>query len=172
MRLFTHIHLTLTLSLTCTLTLIRIRTRTHTHTYMHTHTYTYTYTLHSHSHSHTSYALYRSPSPPSPLSTYIYILKCLFLHDATHIYVYTQDYYLENTHVGVGEICGPSNIGGLSGNIYLTLTPGEDSAGEQDERVVVPEPPGGNKCDPGTKKTATIADIHQIAKDTIQIGPH
>jgi hypothetical protein len=86
-----------------------------------------------------------------------------------------QDYYLDNTHVSSTgtppEICGPSNIGGLSGNVYLTLTK-EDANYTQLAQDTTSDAPEASKCDPGTKKTATIADIYQIAKDTIQIGPH
>jgi hypothetical protein len=63
----------------------------------------------------------------------------------------------------------------LSGNVYLTLSKEGSSS-----FAALPTVPtegdsasfGANKCDPGTKRTATIQEVHQIAKDTIQIGPH
>ena len=84
---------------------------------------------------------------------------------------FDKDYYLNNIHVGGSQqICGPSNIGGLSGNVYLTVSSGDGAEGGVQEGSG--SAAGANKCDPGTKRTVTIEQVHQIAKETIQLGPH
>ena len=89
---------------------------------------------------------------------------------------FPTDYYDDNTHVGIDKVCGPETIGGLRGNVYLTVT---DAAGEdlQGQRAAAPEgatrwdeaeaAPAPQKCDNGTKRSVTMAELHQLAKDTI-----
>ena len=79
---------------------------------------------------------------------------------------FPTDFYQANTHVGFdGPLCGPTDIGGLSGNIFLTIANDSGISGtgatEAHSRAL--------RCDAGTTRSVTLAQLYQLAKQTIQL---
>ena len=70
---------------------------------------------------------------------------------------FPQDYFDNNFVAGPrGSICGPKNLGGLHGTVYLQLPSSAEGV------VADEEPEGGNMCDQGTVRNITYPELEAL----------
>lgn len=81
---------------------------------------------------------------------------------------FDTDIYSNNIQVNTGnKVCGPSTLGGLSGNSFLTLE-GDSStdAGSHSDHPEVAAPPP-NKCDTAPAQNVTAARLLELVMKTV-----
>jgi hypothetical protein len=87
------------------------------------------------------------------------------------VFGFQWDYYVNNYIVGEGSqttICGPTNIGSMAGNTFVTITSTSRSRGAGD---VDPEEEDGDAgdggCWPAKQTSMTVAQVEAVGKGLI-----
>lgn len=70
---------------------------------------------------------------------------------------FETDYFNNNYLVGPTSVCAPPNIGGLSGNTFISIT----------KTQLLPGSVPGRVCDNGTRVNMTVAQVEQLARSRV-----
>jgi hypothetical protein len=83
------------------------------------------------------------------------------------VFGFDLDFFDGNYLYAQTEVCGPPDLGGLSGNVFIpAITEDTDGAGEGGQARA----PGANKCDKGTTQTMTEAQLEALARSLVGIS--
>lgn len=76
------------------------------------------------------------------------------------VFGFNRDYFDNNYLLGHDPVCGPPDIGGLSGNTYITVN---GTRQPHDPRFLNPS----QKCDPGETVAWSVEEIEALARSLV-----
>ena len=86
------------------------------------------------------------------------------------VFGFDKDYFDNNYVYAQTEVCGPPDIGGLSGNIFIPAISnggGSSNDGNGSDYASETESFSSNRCDKGTTKVMTEAQLEALARSLV-----